>query len=294
MRLGYIFGVEVRVNIFFLLLLVVYAATGYLTQVLVVYGAALLHEITHAIVAVSYGLKVDQIEILPFGGVARIRNLDLLALNPQVEAAVAIAGPAENLLMAFAAHLLVAYGLWNRTLADLFVQANLALAFFNLLPALPLDGGRILRAYLTRRFSWKLATDIASRLGQAIGALLVCLGVALLRHGWLFINTVFLGIFVFFAAVRERQWADLVLFRYLAHKQKGLEQDQVSVGVTLVASADTKIGRVIDEFVAGRYHVICVLDKDYGIMAIISEDDFINGLLANGPNLTLGNLVAKK
>lgn len=294
MKLGRILGVQVTVNIFFFLLLAAYGVVGYLTEALVFYGAALLHEITHAVVAASYGLKVDGIEILPFGGVARIHDLDLSALSPELEVAVAVAGPVENLVLAGMAWLLAGYGIWNRSLAGLFVQANLALAVFNLLPALPLDGGRILRAYLARNLSWRQATDIAARLGQALGAVLICLGLALSRHGWLFLNTAILGVFVWVAATEERRWAGLVLMRYLTRKKKGLGPGQVVAGESLVAASDTQLRHVVKQFATGRYHVICVLDKDYGIMAIISEDDLITGLLTGGPNLTLRDLITRK
>ena len=96
-----------------------------------VYGAALLHEIAHAVVACSYGLKIEEIELLPFGGVARIKDLDLSTWDPKTEVAVALAGPVENLVLAGAAWILAGYGVWNVSLAGLFLQANLAVAAFN-------------------------------------------------------------------------------------------------------------------------------------------------------------------
>jgi stage IV sporulation protein FB len=294
LKLGRVLGVQVTVNNLFLLLLVIYSATGYLAEALIVYGAALLHEVTHAVVAASYGLQVEEIEILPFGGVARIRDLDLSALNPEIEAVVALAGPVENLILAGVAWVLAGYGVWNISLAGLFIRANLGLAVFNLLPALPLDGGRLLRAYLAQRFSWRQATDIAARLGQALGAVLFCLGVVLLRYGLLFLNIAVLGAFLWWSATVERRWAGLVLIRYLTHKRQGLRRGQVVKGKALVAAGDTELGHVLKQFATDRYHLLYVLDKDNSIMAIISEDDLITGLITAGPSLTLRELIQKK
>lgn len=294
MKVGRVLGVEVKVNRYFLLLLVAYTATGYLAEVLVMYGAALLHEIAHAVVAHSYGLQIEEIELLPFGGIARIRDLDLSTLNPQVEGTVALAGPAENLALAAVAWILAGHGVWNVSLAGLFLQANLALAVFNLLPALPLDGGRLLRAYLARSISWRQATDITARLGQALGAVLICLGLVLMRHGFLFINTAVLGAFLWATATAERRWAGLVFLRFLTRKKHGLQSGEVLKGEPLVVASDTELRYVLEKFITGRYHLICVLDKDHKIMAIISEDDLITGLLTGGPKLTLDELIQQR
>lgn len=293
MKVGRILGVQVKVNSFFLLILVVYGATGYLTEALLVYGAALLHEIAHAVVACSYGLKIEEIELLPFGGVARIKDLDLSTWDPKTEVAVALAGPVENLVLAGAAWILAGYGVWNISLAGLFLQANLAVAAFNLLPAWPLDGGRILRAYLAQRLSWRQATEIAARLGQALGAVLVCLGLVLMRHGLLFFNIAVLGGFLWAVAAIEERWAGLVLLRYLAHKRRGLQTGEVVKGEVLAAAGETTLRDLTKRFVAGRYHLVYVLDKDHKIMAIISEDEVIMGLFTYGPDMTLSRLVRR-
>ncbi|HHT70987.1 MAG TPA: peptidase M50 [Firmicutes bacterium] len=293
MKVGRILGVQVKVNSFFLLILVVYGATGYLTEALLVYGAALLHEIAHAVVACSYGLKIEEIELLPFGGVARIKDLDLSTWDPKTEVAVALAGPVENLVLAGAAWILAGYGVWNISLAGLFLQANLAVAAFNLLPAWPLDGGRILRAYLAQRLSWRQATEIAARLGQALGAVLVCLGLVLMRHGLLFFNIAVLGGFLWAVAATEERWAGLVLLRYLAHKRRGLQTGEVVKGEVLAAAGETTLRDLTKRFVAGRYHLVYVLDKDHKIMAIISEDEVIMGLFTYGPDMTLSRLVRR-
>ncbi|NMA55136.1 MAG: hypothetical protein GX952_04310 [Firmicutes bacterium] len=291
MKIGRILGVRIKLNIFFLLILAIYGSAGYLTEALIIYGAALLHEIAHAVVAHSYGLKIDEIELLPFGGVARIRDLDLSSWDLGTEIMVTLAGPAENMILAATARILAGYGVWDTSLAGLFYRANIAIAGFNLLPALPLDGGRLLRAYLARHLSWHQATEITARLGQALGALLVSGGLVLLKHNLLFINVTVLGIFLWAAAAGEKRWAGLMLLRYLTRKHRGLKTGQIAKGELLAVSADTTLRELAQRFVAGRYHFIYILDKDYTIMAIISEDEVVTGLFTHGPNITLKQLL---
>lgn len=113
------------------------------------------------------GFRVLEIELAPFGGVARIAGLED---RPGAEALVALAGPAANLLLAMAACL--ACQLWPMLAGDLagFIALNLCLCGFNLLPALPLDGGRLLRAALLPWLGRSRAGSVAAALGVALGA----------------------------------------------------------------------------------------------------------------------------
>lgn len=89
MKIGRVAGVRVALNNYFLLTLLAYAWWGLLPEALAVFGAALLHEVAHMVAARAYGLTVRELELLPFGGVARIEDLDLAALDSDVETAAA-------------------------------------------------------------------------------------------------------------------------------------------------------------------------------------------------------------
>ncbi|HKM39958.1 MAG TPA: M50 family metallopeptidase [bacterium] len=293
MSIGRILGVKIKVNIFFLFILLVYGWGGYLTEALTIYGATLLHEIAHVVVASAYSLKIDEIELLPFGGVARIKDLDLASWDPGVEVAVALAGPAENVVLAASARILAGYGVWDAPSAGLFFWSNMAVAAFNMCPALPLDGGRLLRAYLAQRLSWRQATQIAARCGQALGGLLLFLGLMLLHHDLLFINVSILGVFLWAAAGNEERQVGLVLLQHLAHKDRGLRASSVVKGEPLAVASEATLGEVTKRFVAGRYHLVYILDKERKIMAIISEDQVVTGLFTYGPQVTLHQLLRR-
>lgn len=113
---------------------------------------------------------MSEIELYPFGGVARLEGL--LELEPQVERQIAWGGPLSNFLLVALA--LVVYNnryycnLLTEDLILFFIRANLTLAFFNLFPALPLDGGRILRSLLAERYGFRKATKQAAFLGKVL------------------------------------------------------------------------------------------------------------------------------
>jgi Zn-dependent protease len=174
-RLGTLAGFPVRVNLSFLIMLGVVAVwfggMEGVAVVLMAAGSVLLHELGHAFVARRLGVPVAGIELHFFGGAAQMSDMPR---SPADEIAVAAAGPAVSFALAG-----VGYGLAGLTglpALGLFGSVNLLLALFNLLPAFPSDGGRILRAWLARRRGLVAATELAVKVGRVVCVALVVLG----------------------------------------------------------------------------------------------------------------------
>ncbi|MFM1877416.1 MAG: hypothetical protein RLZZ241_282 [Bacteroidota bacterium] len=222
--LGKVAGIKIQVHWSFTLLLAWVAisnikaggnyASGLfnIASVLVLFLCVTLHELGHALMARRFAIHTKSITLLPIGGVAA---LEKLPEKPGAELAVALAGPAVNflillLLLPFASlkpltslntsslETWLTTPSWDTFLIYLLF-ANGALLVFNLIPAFPMDGGRVLRALLGFRFSRAQATEIASRLGQTIAFLFLLLG--------LFFNPflVLIAVFVYFGAYTENQ-----------------------------------------------------------------------------------------
>ncbi len=207
MRLGRVAGIELRVHATFALILayfgfVAWTRSGALADVLaavatilLLFLCVLLHEYGHALTARRYGIGTRDITLLPIGGVAM---LERMPRDPRQEIVVALAGPAVNLVIAAVLAIALALGI-GRTggLVGTLLAANLMLAAFNLLPAFPMDGGRVLRALLAMRLERLRATRIAVRIGQALA---LGLGVAgFFGNPFL----VLIGVFVWFGARAE-------------------------------------------------------------------------------------------
>jgi stage IV sporulation protein FB len=182
-RVGRILGIDVRVHVTFLALVILLVAwqllpdaDGGVITPLVILGLfvlAGLHELGHALVARRLGVEVEDILVLPVLLMVRLR----LPENPRIELAVASAGPAVNLVLAalMLATLPVlglpagSFAPWPpTTLLGLLFWVNLLMGTLNLLPAFPMDGGRILRASLARRLGYLRATRIANRVGWVL------------------------------------------------------------------------------------------------------------------------------
>ena len=222
LRIGEVGGIGVSIHLTFFLLIAwvglshwlqsrsLGAAVAGIVFILALFSCVLLHEFGHAITAKRYGIRTRDITLLPIGGVAR---LERMPDKPIQELWVALAGPAVNVVIAailFAS--LVVTGslepLANLTVAsgsftERIMMVNLFLAGFNMIPAFPMDGGRVLRALLAMRTDYTRATQIAAYLGQGIAFFLGFIG--------LFSNPflLFIALFVWIGAAQEASMAQV-------------------------------------------------------------------------------------
>lgn len=169
-RLGSLFGFPILVNAsFFALLAIVFLFVGGIVgvfSVLVAFSSIVLHELGHAVVARLLGVSVKEIELYFFGGMAKLTSQPK---RPQDEVAIAAAGPAVSFAIAGLSTL--AYAATGWLVFEMLSWINLFIGAFNLIPALPMDGGRIFRALLTLKIGYGRATQIAAKVarGTAIG-----------------------------------------------------------------------------------------------------------------------------
>lgn len=234
LRFGEYFGIELRLHWTFLALgawmgLTVLSQTGslliaahWLITLGAIFACVALHEYGHALAARRYGIGTREITLLPIGGIAR---LERLPEDPKHELWIALAGPATNFVIAAFLILLqllsggslsglFSSGLMDGSLLSTLLQVNLIMGLFNLLPALPMDGGRVLRALLSLRMPALKATGIATSLARILAAGLVVYG--LVRGG---LMMAVIGGFVWFTARSEYQNA-VLLERHKAERRK--------------------------------------------------------------------------
>lgn len=208
-----LFGVPVRLHFTFILFVIFLGVIGMegpsglqaMIYVLALFGSVLLHELGHALVARRYGVKTLEIVLFPIGGVARLERNPA----PHEELWIALAGPMVNLVIAA---LIIGGALattgsvdwakaWSRKDGDLVGQiaaGNLVLALFNLLPAFPMDGGRVLRAALALKYGELRATEFAARAGRVLATAMGLYG--LLSESYML---VFVAFFVYLGATQE-------------------------------------------------------------------------------------------
>ncbi|HKB03239.1 MAG TPA: site-2 protease family protein [Gemmataceae bacterium] len=296
-RVGRLAGINIFVHFTFLLLLGWVALSGYaatgdpmvaLSGVLLIcaiFFIIVLHELGHALAARYYGIPTKDITLLPIGGVAR---LERMPEKPAQELVVALAGPAVNVVLAvfFGALLLLQGPLQPKPMAvsldgglvtQLF-KINVWLVLFNMLPAFPMDGGRVLRAVLAMRLGANRATQIAARVGQGMAILFAVVG--LLGIPGVVEPNLMLALLALFVWIGAREEAAAVRTR------SGLAG--VSVGALMVrqfaaVSPDDPLETV------GRY-ARRTFQQDFPVtvsgrvIGLLGRDDLRRGLHEYGPN----------
>ncbi len=289
MRVGRVYGVEIHLNNAFLVLLGLFFMAGVLGKGLIAFAVVFLHELAHVTAARRFGVHVSDVELLPFGGVSRMGGE--IVFDPTREMYVAAAGPATNLLLLGLGIALKNYGLWDDNLGSFFLQCNLMVAAFNLLPALPLDGGRVFRAYLARRTGFREATYRAAWWGQFWGVVIVLGGTIGLAAGLSGLDIIVIGLFLFYAATREKSLAPYHFIRHLAQKKKELAAAGVLPGEPLVSFDTVRLGDVIRTFVPHRFYLVLLLDRNWQYRGVVSEAQIIDALLSEGVDIPVGSLI---
>lgn len=285
MPLGRIFGAQVTVSWPFLALLALGVAFGYWPQVLILLGTLCTHELAHMAVARGFELPIGRVDLQPFGGVARVDEADM---DPHTETAVAIAGPLNNLMLAGLGALAQQVHWFQPDLLGFFIEANVAMAFFNLLPALPLDGGRIYRAYLSRKWGRRRVTSHLAAAGRIVALLLVLLGVVGIAFGRLYLGPLIMAFFLYLAARQEEAWSGYAFWLQHFRKKQALRARQQTLPVqSLAVHADTPLGELTGHFMARRYHIFTLTDSHLRALGTLDEGQVADALLERGPGVTL-------
>jgi len=285
-KLGTVAGIGLYVHATFFLLIawvgITYwlaggsaAALSGIAFILALFACVVLHELGHALTARRFGIRTRDITLLPIGGVSR---LERIPDNPRQEVWVSLAGPAVNVVIAA---ILYAWLLLSQTWRPLsaltmaggpflerLLLVNVSLAVFNLLPAFPMDGGRVLRALLAMRMEYVRATQVAAHVGQALA-----LGFGLIG---LFSNPflVFIALFVWIGAAQE---ASMVQMRT---GLSGIPVSRAMLTNFQTVAPDDPGQRVLELILAGSQQDFPVVERGQGgpVAGVLLRSDVLKAL----------------
>ncbi len=283
-------GSEIRIHLTFLILLAWIGFAEYLNGgaaaavdgvifIIAIFACVLLHELGHAIAARRYGITTPDITLLPIGGLARLSRIPE---KPAEEIVIAIAGPLVN--VAIAAILIVLGARFDlSTIADLQKSApgfltrlaavNVWLVLFNLIPAFPMDGGRVLRALLAFRMGRRQATALAARIGQGLA---FAFGFWGLMSGNVLL--MFIAIFVYLAAAGEAGDVDM---REAARR---VTVDRAMVRVFQSLGTNASVDDAAEALLSTTQHEFPVVDGGGHLRGFLSRNAMISALKASGPH----------
>ena len=287
--IGRLLGSEIRVHVTFFLLLAwigiahyqqggAAAAVDGILFIIAIFACVVAHEFGHALAARRYGIKTPDITLLPIGGLAR---LERMPEKPSQEIVVALAGPAVNVVIAVVLILVMNAQFDIEALQRLenpavsfmvrLASVNVFLVLFNLIPAFPMDGGRVLRAILATRYPRKRATNIAARIGQALAFGFGFLG---LMSGNVLL--LFIAIFVYLAATAEAQSVGL----QDVSRSLGVRDGMITHFESLTPHA--VIGDAADLLLKTTQHEFPVVDEAGRLRGFLTRNAMIEALSKDG------------
>ncbi|MHB1653658.1 MAG: M50 family metallopeptidase [Desulfitobacteriaceae bacterium] len=291
MELGKIAGVSLRVHPTFFLMLLLYGVLGLAAQAILVFSLVIGHELAHLLVARAYGFRVLGLEIFPLGGVAYCEGH--FEGRKVEESLMALAGPAFNLLLLFIAQDLRWQGWWTGTWAEDFVRYNFWLATFNLIPVLPLDGGRVLRALLSSGFGFVRVTRALAWAGKWLGiGLAVYVFSAWARNGLQESLLFFLLLAGFFwlAGNKEISAAHVTFLQQLTHKKEELVRKGLMRSRWVTVHEETPLVRIVEEFSPDSYALISLTSREFTLDKTLTETEVLEGMLREGIHHPVGRL----
>ncbi len=299
-RIGRVAGIDVYMHATFLILLAWVGLSHYMERhnvadmmgglmfIAMLFGIVVLHELGHALTARRFGIRTRDITLLPIGGVAR---LERMPDKPKEELLVALAGPAVNVALAImlAAVLVPAAALAAMNEVQLvgghflskLLWVNVGLAVFNLIPAFPMDGGRVLRALLALRMDYVRATHIAAHIGQGLALVFGFLG--------LFTNPflLFIALFVWMGAGAE---AGMVQMKSALGT---IPIRRVMITDYRTLSPNDTLASAVDHVLGGFQQDFPVVD-DGRVIGVLTRADLLTALAQRGQSAPVGEVMQRQ
>jgi len=289
MKIATFLGIDIKIHKMLIVLIIIAAFLGYIENIMIIFIIIFIHDFIHTIVSYLLNLKVKEIELTPFGGVAKVESI--FELNPVSEILIAAAGPLSNIMIIMILVVIDAYYKIPWKNLSLIIDYNLMIAGFNLLPALPLDGGRILRAILSTVLGFKKGTTIAANCGKILAVFLMIWGIYGVFYGFINFTVFIIAIFMMMTSIKEHRMASYILLRDITYKKDTLIKEGSMPIKQMVVRKSMTIRNVIEKFVPHRYHMILVIDDEWKTIGYVNETEIVNSLIEKGPNILIGNIL---
>lgn len=298
LNMGKIFGINFRIHVtFFLLLLFIFISVqnqhgfnkALLSTLFIcsVFVCVLIHEIGHSLIARRFGKEAKSITLLPIGGVA---TMEEMPEKPAQEILMSIIGPLINLVIAGILYLFV--GHWSgigapnlqpdsaRMFFSGLIGVNIMLAIFNMIPAFPMDGGRVLRGILAMRMDYLTATSAAVSVGQALAMVFILFGIFF--NWWLAL----IGLFLYIGAGTEKQQVLLRSFLHQVPVSEAMTTDFRSL------RPDERLSSALEHFYHGCQDDFPVIG-DAGIEGILTRHQILASISQKGPDTLIVDVMDK-
>ncbi|TES51598.1 protease [Halalkalibacterium halodurans] len=280
---------KMKVNPLFWFVIGMGVLTGYFREVLMVFVIVFVHEMGHAVAAHFFRWRIRKIELLPFGGVAEVEEGGNRSFKEEV--IIITAGPLQHVWMMAVSYGLVALEMWNVSTYQQFLWYNVTILAFNLLPILPLDGGRLIQLLCMRFWPYRLALRRTVGLSFLFLTVAVCVAVILYPFHlnlWLVLAFLIVNNYLEYKQCHYRFIRFLTERFYIGLSQQGKPH------LPVVVSAHQEVSEVAKQFRRGVIHTIIVNDAKQKRTHYLPETEVLRALFeAKLPRAPLSTIIAK-
>lgn len=261
----------IKINPFFWLVIIGGILTGQFLEIITLFAVVIIHELGHVFAAKSSGCKIIEIQLLPFGGVAKI---DITSDSIWHELLIAVAGPLQNLIMILMAVAFRKVSLWSNDWTTFFIQANLWIGLFNLIPISPLDGNKILRSLFYLFFPYKRAIMVSAFVSIILTILFLFWSLGITIGTRINLNGVLLAVFFIVNNYLDLKQAPYVFWRFLLRKANQQPMRNISA-IQIVVPENLPVMSALQLLKKDRYHLFYVINGQGGIIKIVPEEKLL-------------------
>ncbi|ARK31584.1 M50 family metallopeptidase [Halalkalibacter krulwichiae] len=279
---------KIKINPLFWFIVGIGVVTGYFREVLMIFLIVFIHEMGHALAAHLFKWRIHKIELLPFGGVAEVEDA---ANRPfHEELIVTLAGPLQHVWMILLSYVCVHFSFWTTTDHHLFIWHNVMILSFNLLPVIPLDGGRLVQLWCTYHFSYVDALRFSRWLSGAALAILVVISAIWFPYH---LNLWVVLVFLFLSNYLEWKQRHYRFMRFLMARWSANRQDPFKK--TIVVRDSLPLREAMKRIRKGRYHLFRIVQIQTGKSLIVEEKEMLQLLFdQKKPKAPLSHFFSRK
>lgn len=264
-------NIQFRIHPLFWIVFIASVWTGHFIEIITLFVIVVIHELGHITSAWSFGWRITSMEILPFGGVAKMDEWG--TVPNREELVVALAGPFHHVWMVLISYIFYQAGWWTKEWTEYFIQGNLWIACFNLLPIYPLDGGRVVQVCFSYFFPYRTSVSV-----MFWWSLLCSVGLIILSFFipgvWVHLPLFSISIFLIFSNIMSYRQREYHFIRFLLGRyEQG--SDPKWKELPIQAYKKTSLRQIVRLWYKEKAHWVEVIDENGNILGQLSEEEIL-------------------
>ncbi len=260
---------------------------GAINALVLSYCVVAVHELFHLFASVILNVRVKSIIMMPFGMTLRLEQS--IIKNPLKEMIIAFCGPLSNMIMALSG--VFCYAVYGSSYGLLFfITINVLIGILNLLPAMPLDGGRIVRAFLVEKIGFLGAVSITKKLTRIVAVLISLAGLFVLYISKMNISLVMIGSFILLSMISDGKNNEYIIMKDILYSGNKIKKSSIMKTKLIAAGREVRLGELVKRFDYSSFHLIGVIDEKNQVSKVLTECEVVDMVVKNSSTSTVSEI----